>query len=187
MIKDLNKYIDFLCKKRITANQFLMCYLIYKKDVKNIIKYVAEVGAFNKEDIEDLIERDFILTTFKGQYELDNFIVTPKFTDIILTDNDSAAEELWNAYPKWINIESQGKEVSARSCGLTKVEMLYSVAIKGDIILHKSILLAVRNYKRRNKYAEMGIDKFIESKHWELLLEKYKDSNVNTGYGSEEI
>lgn len=170
----------------MTANQFLICYLVYHKDGKNIIKYTNEVGQFERDDILYLIDHDFILTTVKGIYEIDNFVVTPKFSELILIEGNTAAKELFDVYPKWISID--GKEYSARSCGLTRVEIIYPKAIYNDIVLHRTIIDIVKVYKKYNNYAEMGIDKFIDSRHWELLESKYKSKrDIEPGYGESEV
>ena len=170
----------------MTANQFLICYLLYHKDGKNIIRYANEVKEFDRDDILYLIENDFILTTVKGIYEVDNFVVTHKFSELILIEGNTASLELFEVYPKWIFID--GKEWSARSCGLTKVEIMYPKVIKNDVVLHRTIIEIVKEYKKHNRYAEMGIEKFIDSRHWELLEPKYKTKRkIEPGYGESEV
>ena len=95
-------------------------------------------------------------------------------------------EEFWRAYPAWININ--GKEVSARSIGIEVVTKIYPAAIKNDIVLHKTIINLLDNYRKHNRYAEMGIEKFVHSRHWELLAEKYGNNDKDDiAYGHNEF
>lgn len=182
MIYEVDKEtVEFICKKKISFNQFVMCLLINAKDTRSIIQIQEELGPIGNRlinkggntyinELDDLIERGFILNheiDKRDPYALDNFVVTPKFTTGFLGDQDEMCNELWTEYPPTINI--QGSEYPTKVCDKEEFCEKYIKAIKGNVSLHKEIIAKLRIYKSGNQYAQMKLMNFVGSRHWENL------------------
>lgn len=181
MIYDVDKYVELLCKAQISTDQFLICTLIHLKDYKSMERYKAEYENFRVEhvrfQIRDLMDRGFIVPTRKGHYEIDELFVTPLFTALVFIDPEDSGTEIWEVYPKWLFLDN--KKISAKSCDKDDLIERYNGKIKRNIIKHKKIISLIENFKSNNDYAEMGIEKFVASEHWELLEDLYKDKGGN--------
>lgn len=188
-----NETIDFLCKHKLTLNQFAICLLIHKKDTAIMIRINNEIGTIGnylipngvdsqgnkkyKKEIVDLIDRDFLKLTFidkDNKYNLDNFEVTTKFTDKFLQEAD-LFEEFWQEYPKFIYV--QGLEFPAKSTDYDELKEKYLKLIKNSKKKHKEIIERLKLFKSNNTYAQMGIEKFVGSRQWENLHSDTKQSS----------
>lgn len=184
MITQIDKQtLDFLAKKKLTFNQFCMCLMIYHQDVVGIIKYTNEIGFITGgtvmkpdkrevNELEDLIQRGYIRHSFvdkKDYFSLDNFSVTEKFTKGFLDRFDEYAEELWKLYPKEGMISN--KTFPAKSVDYDEYKDKYIGILKGDITIHELNMERLRTYIKTHQYAEMGIIKYIGSRHWENLTD----------------
>lgn len=171
MIITLEKYIDVLTEKNITEHQFLICYLLYTKDVSNIKKYNKHFR-FKREEIIDLIKRDFIIPILDEEehlFDLLNLNVTPKFYENLISDEDNAVE-IWDLYPSYLLINNV-RVYSKSSMMKEDFVKFYLKATKRNMKTHARIKAVVENYYK-NKYAEMGIDKFIGTEYWKELENK---------------
>ncbi len=183
MIYELDKEtIDFICKHKLTLNQFAICLLIHKKDGATIIRLNIELGVIGdcmipvgkgsdgktkyKKELVDLIDREFIETVHPVHgYEIDNLKVTAKFTDEFITPLALAHEEFFEAYPKTIYVN--GIEYPARSCDFDEMRVAYTKAIKGSVKKHKLILASLESDKQTSQYAKVNIMNYIGGRIWE--------------------
>jgi len=180
MIRDLDKEtIDFLCKHKLTFTQFAICLLIHKQDVATIIKITQEVGFVGTTrikrgdtwvlEIQDLIDRKFIVNNFKDkdeEFALDNFELTNKFKDGFIFDEDEMAMEVFKLYPKHLYIN--GATAPAKAADIEEFTQKYIKAINGNLKTHKKVLEHIAMIKRtNNNYALMGIMKYVGSRDWE--------------------
>jgi len=175
-----DKYIDFLVKNNLTEHQFLICYLIYTKDVKNIIKYNKKFR-FNREQIMDLIDKDFIIPILNEEahlFDLLNLNVTAKYYDEIISDEDDA-EIVWNLYPSYLMI-SNIKVYSKSSMLKEDFFKFYLKSTKRNKKTHSRIVTVIEKHYK-NKYAEMGIDKFIGTEYWKELEKDNKNGGSQAG------
>src|ERR1035437_7932449 len=108
MFKDIERYLEFIIKNKLTQAQFLFLYLIHKKKYDCIRQYMkafptddgSMIGNLSKQD---LVDRGFIEKV--GNEELaSDYLITHKFTDIFLKDIHNATDELFESYPSWIKI-----------------------------------------------------------------------------------
>lgn len=179
MITQIDKEtLDFLCKKKITFNQFCMCLLIMHKDAVAIIRYTNEIGFItggtyrtpkNKEinELKDLLDRGFLKhdnIDKNDYYSLDNFLITEKFSKNFGDHYKEAAKEFWDAYPIAFNIKGVRTE-TARAVDYDEFEQKYMEIIKGDFGEHKRAMEKLSNMDKN--YAQMKIMNFIGSKHWQ--------------------
>jgi hypothetical protein len=185
MLYEIDKEtIDFLCKHKITFNQFAICLLIYKKDTATIIRINEEIGVIGnylihkgvnsvgkklfKTELDDLIDRGFITHVFvdkRDEYSLDNYIVNDKFKEGFLDEEGDMFEELWQAYPKMMYIN--GIEYPSKTGDYEELKEKYIRLIKNSKRRHKEVLSKLEIHKSLNRYAFMGIEKYIGSRQWE--------------------
>jgi hypothetical protein len=179
MITHVDEWVNLLTRLKISPNQFLICWLVYEKDMASTIKYYQEnpKNRFSIEDIEYLVENDFLLrlSKDKNNNNLDYFMTTPKFTENLIVDEDDAGDEIWDAYPSWLMVNNH--KVSAKSCDKDDLKRKYSLKIKGSMKKHLQIMATLKEYVNRNNgLATMGIEKFVGSEQWNVLEEAYKET-----------
>ena len=174
---DLEKWIVFIHKVRITPGQYAFLAIMHERNYK-LIYMLKEISKniLSKDELHDLIERDYLYNwNDTGAYKLDQFELTDKCRDLF--DKNCPwilAESFISAYPKWININ--GKQVPARSCDLDALEKEYYKRIvkRG---MHEEVmqqlLWAVKNHK-----ISMGIEKWFSSRQWEALAEMRANTSV---------
>jgi len=183
MITQIDKRtLDFLVKKKLTFNQFCMCLMIYHEDVAGIIKYTDQVGFLTGgtiikpdgskvNELNDLIKRGYLAHTIideREPYNLDNYTVTDKFIKGFLDRFDEYAKELWAEYPKEGKIGNHDP-FPAKSVDFDEFKEKYIKILKEDIDEHEVNITRLREYKKQHQYAEMGIMKYIGSRHWQNL------------------
>lgn len=183
MTLSVKEFVDILCKLKISANQYLICMLVYDRDGATTIKYYNENSGnqFTYEEIDDLVDREYLLRLSKDRknYQLDYFSTTTKFMSDFLIDEDDAGEEFWNAYPSWIWMN--GRKTSAKSCDKDDIIEKYYRKIKGNKKKHQKVMETIEEYSKRNDgFATMGIEKFVGSEQWTILQKDY-ESDSGTG------
>lgn len=193
MIYELDKeMINFLCKKKISFNQFAICLLVYRKDTVSIIKIEEEFGKIGDcliplgnekyiSEIDDLIKRDFLEHDKHNkslQYAIDNLVVTEKFLRDFIDPKQDLAQEFWDIYPK--NLMINGMAVPATACDYDEFAVKYLKAIKSSPRLHREIIAKLKNVLESNPYAQMNILNFVGSRHWEQLDEQPAKTKART-------
>jgi hypothetical protein len=183
---DTNKYINFLCKHKITAGQFLLLYLTLTKDMGNLYKYVHEVKPWDKKDTKDLEERGYLINMNTGDNSFgDMYVVQEKFYKEMWVDLDFAGEELWETYPAFFII-SGGKKLPARSCDKDKLVSNYHRLIKTNMKKHKEVIELLKIAVSRNEI-NMGIEKWVGSEQWKILKEEYGGITNIPRHGEQEF
>lgn len=195
MVYDVSLVNKMVCDLGIDNNQFhLLCLLSMKERGKtspDLELYKARYECHHPDKnryliamLRDLEEKGLIENLNRKDelymyYNADFLHVTPKFLDLLYGDEATMAEELWEGYPKWIYIDS--KKVSSRSnTSLEDVESIYPKVIKKDKRLHAQIMQKIKMHYA-NSGAEMGLEKFIASRHWEIL----EDIDNAVSYGTD--
>lgn len=160
----------------------------HKEKLRIYNNYVEQQKGFEYEDILDLIKKgyvedfssDKVLKTYidekrtikrvKDVKLLELYLVTPKFKEGILVDDDEAAKEAWDAYPKVLKID--GRMQTALNMPYEQFEEAYAKIVNGNGIFHKKIVEMFIQYKRLVKEGKsygMGIKRALEQKHWEVI------------------
>jgi hypothetical protein len=191
-VYDVDLVNKIVCDLGIDNNQFhLLCLLADKERGKSspeLERYKERYNVHHPSNeryliaiLRDLQDKGLIENlNHKDEsfmyYNADFLHVTPKFTEYLYVDPEQAALELWEIYPKWILID--GRRVSSRSnTSLEEVEDLYARMVKRDKRLHARVVDLIKA-KYKSGLAEMGLEKFINSRHWELLE---SESSVDHG------
>lgn len=168
MITDIDKYVDLLCENAITEHQFLILWLVHTKDETNIKKYKSRFGDFNVSQILDLIDRGLLddfgtIKDGKQQINIYNFIVTDKFTKVVIIDEEDAYEELVIVFPKWFNIK--GQNFSTRNSDPYKNAKEYKRYHKNNRLAHERVLRITKSYYSSNP-TNISIEKYILNRIW---------------------
>jgi hypothetical protein len=195
LLDDPDYYVDFLCKNNLSTNQFLLLYLLYhEKMIKdpngklkytiagNIYKWLDKGKGWTEAEIEDLISKDYVVSVAKGDYSIDQLVLTNKFVDIMFISTGDAFEELLELYPPTVTID--GKGFMLKACDLEACSKAYLKAIKNSNRKHKEVLELIE-YGIENKLINIKIDKFIGGKIWEDLRRLKEKDNGTTQFGRE--
>lgn len=183
ILDDVNEYVDFLTKHKLSTNQFLLLYLLYTekfvkvddklkyKRIGNIYKWSSEGKGWTKEEIEDLINKDYVFGIKSVNpkdgtltYFVDQLILTQKFSDLMFINTNFAFEEILEIYPDTFVV--QQSTVFTKAGDLEKVALNYSKLIKNSIVKHeeiKKIIIYAKerglcNYKLENFLSKGVID-----------------------------
>lgn len=173
MIYKINEYTDFLCRAKITPNQFYICWLLHTKDFENLKKYIKEIGVFKTEELKDLISKGFILDTNpnSNNFNVLTLFVSLEFAELIIIEPEEAFEQFLEVYPDYVLVN--GVKYPAKGLKFEEekgIRELYSKIINKNKFLHLDIINIVRKWKQdNNNIATVKIDKFIIGKHWEIL------------------
>ena len=178
MVTEINyeEFTKVLKSKKITPNQLYICMMISKKLYVPLAEYIEEVGPFNITEIEQLIEKGFILSTNEGVYQMENLIIMPIFEDFIETEE--FFRELYDLYPSFMDIN--GKLVPTKSVSFDEISLRYLKQIQFNKKEHEKVIKATRITKSKNQYAPCKIDNFVYKKIWEAYYE-FLDHNEAEG------
>lgn len=179
-IDDVNEYTNFLVKHRLTPNQFYILLLRHTTNIKSSVSFIKSLGGFAKKEVQDLLDRGY-LDSFneRGEDLFHKYFATPKFYDEIFVDTDIAGEELWEAYPEYLLIDS--KQWKAKTCDKDEIIEIYCRKIKYNKVLHKKAMDALEQEKKEG--VRMGIEKWVRSEQWKNSTLRTKTSD----YGEQEF
>jgi len=185
MISDFKEYLKFLINKKLTPNQFAICWIIETKDIDGLLEYQKEVGAFKASEYNYLIDNGY-LENFNegGKFNLANLIITPKFSEEVFIDEDVAFEQILSVYPKKFLLD--GKEWSLLNANLNQLEIEYGKIIKRNKYKHEEILEKTKimtNKMKRGLINYRGIGKYILGRNW-LELEMGDDGGSKDTFTS---
>lgn len=174
------EFVKTLGKFSITANQFLLLYLtmIHRFDLlyeyiqsirKNNLLLVNEYGGIPEYEIDDLVERGYLVDLNGDKTYADNYIVTNKFSKHFKVIDNNDALNFWNEYPERISNET----TSWRGRNMNKDAFLiyYSNLIGHDKELHDKIIKTLK-YEKKNGLLKEGMQKWLERRPWESFDEK---------------
>lgn len=187
---DDQKALDFLVKHKITPNQFLFLWLRMAPDeiqgYARLLRYIKEVRGFTEWELMDLREKGWIFYDEEKakkmvksgedhRFILDMHFPTKRAFKTFWLDFHIAGEELWNAYPNTLNIK--GSLVPAKTCDKEELAKKYAKIIKYDKSSHQKILELLKKAKMANAIS-LGIEKFVDSRHWEYLASETIDYGI---------
>lgn len=185
MFEDASKLVDICVKLKITANQFLLCYLLYTDEkiegrypskgrpIANLYKYSAnEHTRWEREEVEDLVKKGYLTHTPKKGLQTssiypDDLAVEPSFIDQVMAAH-TRFEQLNMVYP--FVEEHDGKTFQLKVCDLDKMENLYNRAVRTNS-LHNHILELI-GWAKENGGIQMKLENFILAKGWRIIEER---------------
>lgn len=180
---DVKDYVTYMIDENLTEHQILILWLVHTKNANLIGQYKKKFGQFDVDQILDLINRGYIedfglVKDNKREFDIYNFIVGDKFSNSIYIDEYEAGEQLISTYPSFLVIN--GTTISAKSCDHDDLAIKYAKIIKNNRKKHERILELVKMMSTDNNgKAVMGVEKFVASRHWNLLEEQFEGMNLN--------
>lgn len=166
ILDDVNAYVDFLTKNKLSTNQFLLLYLLYTekfvkvddklkyKRIGNIYKWSSEGKGWSKEEIQDLIDKEYVfgIKALNPKdntltYFVDQLILTQKFSDLMFINTTFAFEEILEIYPDTFTVNQS--TVFTKAGDLDKVALNYNKLIKNSIAKHEEIKQIITYAKER--------------------------------------
>ena len=193
MFNETNLYVEVLSELNLTANQFLLCHLLYddfledtkgtrnKKAISALFKYAAEKHrAWKTEELDDLIEKGFLVNRNPpNKKDPDLLEVTEKFINLVY-GTKRRFYEIWEIYPKIIpSFGTAGDYIKLKVCDPEELEEIYNKVVKTNK-LHDHVM-DILKWAIRNNQINVSIVNFVRSRHWETLeeLQKiYKEDNM---------
>lgn len=187
MIDNVNEYVSFMVKQKLSTNQFLLLYLLHcenyfkskdglkYKTIGNIYKWSEQGEGWTLEEVEDLIKKDYVFgIKTSGTYPIDQLLLTQKFSDLMFINSNFAFDEILEIYPDSFLIQNQ--TVFTKAGDLDKVRENYFKLIKGSLIKHEEIKQIISyakerglcNYKLENFLSKGVVDtikKMMEESH----------------------
>lgn len=187
MIEDPKQFVEFLARHRLSSDQFLFMFLIYKENYTSLYIYTEQVKGLHPEEIQDLVRRGYLRNenSAPGDYFADSFIVTEKFTAVAFDmTNKDAATEFWDAYPPILYID--GKRFSATAVNKELFLEKYTKKIGYSKRLHKKVMAAL-TYGKQINAVNMGIEKWFQSEQWNQLEKEMNETGTVKRYGDKEF
>lgn len=171
-------YVEFLIEHKLTQEQFLLLYLIYKGRKDLIIKYkntfpTSDNTMIGKYWIDDLIKKGFI--EFKDTTNNAIPTVSLKFREIFCNPID-VAEELLKVYPNTMEIDN--KIVPLTAVDIVWVAKEYSNAIKGSQQEHLEVIKDI-DFAIKTNALSLGLKAFINSRYWIGIRKKRLVTNTD--------
>lgn len=189
MFEDASKLVDICVKLGITANQFLLCYLLYTDEkvdgiypskgrpIANLYKYSSnEESKWTREEVEDLVEKGYLTHKTNRQTSSiypDDLEVQDSFIENVMA-SQSRFEQLNAIYP--FVEEMNGIHFQLKVCDLDKVEERYNKVVRTKS-LHSHILDLVR-WAKDHGGVNMKLENFVASRGWQTLQERRKNHST---------
>lgn len=194
MFTNLDRYVEVLTQLKMSANQFLLCYLLYtdqrdpngryiKKGeaIANLYKYASKSNnPWSKEEVRDLVDRGYLKDPnyHKDKTYPDYLEVTDKFCDFVFID-DSHFDELYRTFPTLIdNFKNpNGPKIKLKVCDKYKMRDLYHKKVKSKT-KHNEIMDALE-WAIENDEINFNFENFIRGEMWDTLKELRKEGSDN--------
>ena len=175
MYFDAKQLIDFCAVKKITVEQFLLCYLTYTEKFPLLYKYCETVRPFPKSLIKDLEKRGFVMNLNKeGDGYPDNIIIQDKFTNSLSVLLGVEAQELFDTFPSEVGIA--GKAFNGKTISPEDLELVYHKKLNRANSTHAEVMEALGE-QIDNGTVGMGLKKWFETEQW-----KREDNTIDVTY-----
>lgn len=155
-------YLDFLFTTGLSQPQFLLLYLIYKKDQDSINRYkerfpTGDGTMIGKYYTKQLIEEGWLTVTTDKTLK-----VTHKFRKYFVI-NETALNELLDIYPPFI--DKEGVNIPLVTVDKYQYSLKYNRRIMKSVREHDEVVKDLQ-FGIDKGYIRFGIVKFIDSEMW---------------------
>lgn len=192
MFTNLDRYVHVLTELKLSANQFLVCYLLYtdqKVDgefvrkgsaMANLYKYSHNAIPWTKEEINDLINRGYLRDNQPkaDKTHPDYLEVTDKFCKHVFI-MPSKFDELNKVFPNRIDNfqHPNGPKIKLKVCDLDEMRDLYLKKVKSQV-KHRKII-EVLKWAVENDEVNFNFENFIRGELWNTLFEMKEEGKSN--------
>jgi hypothetical protein len=186
MVVDVN--IDKILKLGISADTYIMLYLIYKRNYLVANKILASRPVLTDEVLEDLINKRLIHNSnLPGFCNPQKIQVRDMFVENVIKST-SFFDEFLEHFP--IKVTRPDGNVDYLRSDLKRCKIIYNKVIKGDRELHEDMIkyleleIRLRNETNQMKFMKR-LPKWLASEEWETWKLHTEDSTIDNplGYG----
>lgn len=187
MTVDVN--IDKILKLGITADVYIMLYLIHKKNFTVANKIQSKHPVLTEEVVSDLISKRLIHNSNNpGEFLPQKIIIRDIFVENVITPI-SFYDEFLEHFP--VKVTRPEGNVDYLRVDLKRCKVLYNKITKGDREIHNNMLryldeeVKCRTNTNQLKFMKR-LPKWLASEEWEVWRLKLKDSkdlDYSLGYG----
>lgn len=186
--------INFLIENNITANQYLILYLLTSKKYSYLKKY-SEITNVKPSEYKDLVVKGFIHYP-NGDYDeiqYENILVREKFRELVIEKD--FFDDFYDAYPQKVTRPSGNTDYLRTSS--PKARELYSKITSNKKSAHEKILhclkyeIRVRELENQMQYMKKMLS-WLENEEWRTWEERMQEQPFlldtpinNLGYGHE--
>ena len=184
MFTNLDRYVKILEELNITANQFLLCYLLFAdeknekgeypkkgKAIANLYRYAGSTP-WTKEEIRDLEEKGYVTDPYadKNKTNPDLLDLTDKFKEFVLIQG-SHFDELYKTFPTLIDNfrNPNGPKIKLKVCDKYELKKLYKKRVRSKV-KHKRVM-EILKWAIENDEINFNFENFIKGEMWEDLEE----------------
>ena len=166
---EIERYVKFIVKHKLTQPQFLFLYLLQRKRY-DLLKMYGE--AFPSDDGKvigvisrnDLLERGFIIKLDEMENAA-SYTLGKAFKDIFI-DKFEASEMLKDLYPA--HGKYDGKIYPLTIIDTYELAPLYGERIGYEVAEHNEVMLDLQ-YGIENNLVKMKLENFVRSEYWKAL------------------
>ena len=176
----------------ITQDQLFILYATYTRNFDALFKYSEKGRGFDINVTQNLVEKGYLEPcVFKGEVTFLDLLVTPSFAEQIFIETFKAGDELYNAFPGFIEIDgkkviaTKGGEYNGKHYNKNMLSKMYVEAIGNNLKEHRKIIKAVEFGKEHN-LINFVIRNFIMDELWiplikerEAILEKNQTNSID--------
>lgn len=173
---DLKRFTDALISLRVTPNQLYMLFCLASgKGSVEILRFLGETGLrFERSEVEDLVDRGYIVSFSRGEDDISDFDVTDKFRAEFFTDDPmEAAEQFWEVYPSFFQIKER-QAVTKSNVNKELLLQKYAEEIGYSKPLHTTVLAAIE-WAKSNNMIMYKISDFVNV-YWRDVVAAYQEA-----------
>lgn len=201
MLQHIDSYISTLEELQITANQYLLCFLLYTDKkvqdgekltyvskgsaIANLWRYATRIKPWSDEEILDLVDKGYLTNKNKTrEISPDLLEITPKFTENVFC-GETQFQEFWREYPAFVpNFNNpNGPKIKLKVTDPMELEQLYVKIVKTKS--EHIRVMSIMKWARDNNQLNMNIKNFVVSRVWnDLEVEKQRYTNTYNRLGN---
>ncbi len=183
--------LNLLCQYELSANQFMLAYLLYQQDYHNFTKFLAVLTEeVAKADVDKLELKRYISNlNVDGGLEPSAIVARNKLKTIFTEEKDEF-EELLELYPVKV-LRPDGTKDYLRT-DLKRCKKAYLKILGASSTRHKTIMnalkfeLQIREQEGNMRYMKR-LPKWLAAEEWHVYIERMndkEDTNEHSGYGT---
>ncbi len=172
VINSIDEIVDKTIQHQINLQQFFFLYWVHLGEHRLLEKYCVEGKGFREADVVDLRKRGLVIDyNEKGEYLSDKFFVSNEFTEGFFGDGMKNAQEFYDAYPNFLQIDFS--RVTTKGFDPDLFLKQYAIKYGHDDVYHRRIMDALQIAITQGM-VNLGLKKWVDSRQWELIEKEFK-------------